>query len=321
MRSLLLLVMSFVLSAPGSPAFAEDWPQKPIKMVVPFGPGSASDVLPRIVFEPLQTQLGQSIVIENRAGAGGTIGAIQAARSQPDGYTLLVHSSGLALAPTLFPNLGFRPDTDLVAIAMIGSVPNVLIVPPSKGIKTIGEFVAYARANPGKLSFASSGVGSALHLSAERFRLAAGFEAVHVPFKSGSEAMTEVITGRVDYFFAPLATVLPFIREGQVVALAVSSRTRAEQLPDVPTTIEAGFPDSDYTPWFGIFGPAGIPAAIVLKLNQEIIKAMQSPGAREKLQKSGVQLTPISSEEFSTLLRDEIGTMGEFLRKTGLNAN
>ena len=321
MRSLLLLVMSFVLSAPGSPAFAEDWPQKPIKMVVPFGPGSASDVLPRIVFEPLQTHLGQSIVIENRAGAGGTIGAIQAARSQPDGYTLLVHSSGLALAPTLFPNLGFRPDTDLVAIAMIGSVPNVLIVPPSKGIKTIGEFVAYARANPGKLSFASSGVGSALHLSAERFRLAAGFEAVHVPFKSGSEAMTEVITGRVDYFFAPLATVLPFIREGQVVALAVSSRTRAEQLPDVPTTIEAGFPDSDYTPWFGIFGPAGIPAAIVLKLNQEIIKAMQSPGAREKLQKSGVQLTPISSEEFSTLLRDEIGTMGEFLRKTGLNAN
>jgi len=218
MRSLLLLVMSFALSAPAS---AEDWPQKPIKMVVPFGPGSASDVLPRIVFEPLQAQLGQAIVIENRAGAGGTIGAIQAARSQPDGYTLLVHSSGLALAPALYPNLGFKPDTDLVAIAMIGSVPNVLIVPPSKGIKTIGEFVTYARANPGKLSFASSGVGSALHLSAERFRVAAGFEAVHVPFKSGSEAMTEVITARVDYFFAPLATVLPFIREGQVVALAV----------------------------------------------------------------------------------------------------
>ena len=321
MRSLLLLVMSFVLSAPGSPAFAQDWPQKPIKMVVPFGPGSASDVLPRIVFEPLQAQLGQSIVIENRAGAGGTIGAALAARSQPDGYTLLVHSSGLALAPALYPNLGFKPDTDLVAIAMIGSVPNVLIVPPSKGIKTIGEFVAYARANPGKLSFASSGVGSALHLSAERFRIAAGFEAVHVPFKSGSEAMTEVITGRVDYFFAPLATVLPFIREGQVVPLAVSSRTRAEQLPDVPTTIEAGFPNSDYTPWFGIFGPAGIPAPIVHKLNREIIKAMQSPAAREKLQKSGVQLTPISSEEFSALLRDEIGTMGEFLRKTGLNAN
>ena len=217
------------------------------------------------------------------------MGLLSAARSQPDGYTLLVHSSGLALAPALYPNLGFKPDTDLVAIAMIGSVPNVLIVPPSKGIKTIGEFVAYARANPGKLSFASSGVGSALHLSAERFRIAAGFEAVHVPFKSGSEAMTEVITGRVDYFFAPLATVLPFIREGQVVPLAVSSRTRAEQLPDVPTTIEAGFPNSDYTPWFGIFGPAGIPAPIVHKLNREIIKAMQSPAAREKLQKSGVQ--------------------------------
>ena len=321
MRSLLLLVMSFALSAPGSAASAEDWPQKPIKMVVPFGPGSASDVLPRIVFEPLQAQLGQAIVIENRAGAGGTIGAMQAARSQPDGYTLLVHSSGLALAPALYPNLGFKPDTDLVAIAMIGNVPNVLIVPPSKGIKTIGEFVAHARANPGKLSFASSGVGSALHLSAERFRVAAGFEAVHVPFKSGSEAMTEVITGRVDYFFAPLATVLPLIREGQVVALAVSSRTRAEQLPDVPTTVEAGYPNSDYTPWFGIFGPAGIPAPIINKLNREIIKAMQSPAAREKLQTSGVQLTPISSEEFSTLLRDEIATMGEFLRKTGLNAN
>ena len=321
MRSILLLVVSFALSALGSAAAAEDWPQKPIKMVVPFGPGSASDVLPRIVFEPLQAQLGQAIVIENRAGAGGTIGAMQAARSQPDGYTLLVHSSGLALAPALYPNLGFKPDTDLVAIAMIGSVPNVLVVPPSKGIKTIAEFVSYARANPGKLSFASSGVGSALHLSAERFRVAAGFEAVHVPFKSGSDAMTEVITGRVDYFFAPLATVLPFIREGQVVALAVSSTTRAKQLPDVPTTVEAGYPNSDYTPWFGIFGPAGIPAPIVNKLNREIISAMHSPAAREKLQASGVQLTPISAEEFSILLRDEIATMGAFLRKTGLNAN
>ena len=320
MRGLSLIALCFALISPAV-ACAQAWPDKPIKMVVPFGPGSASDVLPRIVFEPLQAQLGQPIVIENRAGAGGTVGAIQAARSQPDGYTFLVHSSALTLAPTLHPSLGLKPETDLVAVAMIGSVPNVFLVPASKGWKTIQDFVAYARANPGKLSFASSGVGSALHLSAERFRIAAGYEAVHVPFKSGSEAMTELVTGRVDYFFAPLATALPFIKEGKVLAIAVSSKARAEQLPDVPTTLEAGFADSDYTPWFGILGPAGIPAPIVQRFNAETIRAMQSPAVRDKLQAVGVQLTPMSPEAFAAMIRDEVATMGDFARKAGLGPN
>ncbi len=195
----------------------------------PVRAGSATDVVPRIVFEQLQSQLGQSIVVENRGGAGGTIGALQVVKSDPDGYTLLVHSSAHTVAPALFPPS--NAETDLVPMSMVASTPNVLIISPSKGIKTVQEFVAFGKANPGKLNFATVGVGSAVHMSAERFRAAAGYEAVHIPFKGGAEALGEVLTGRVDYYFCPIATALPHIREGKLLALAVSSKTRAPQLP------------------------------------------------------------------------------------------
>jgi tripartite-type tricarboxylate transporter receptor subunit TctC len=208
-------------------ACADTWPAKPIKAVVPFGAGSATDIIPRIVFEQLQTQLGQTIVVENRGGAGGTIGALQVAKSDPDGHTWLVHSSAHTVAPALYANLPFDAEKDLVPMSMIGSVPNVLIISPDKGLKTLQDFVAYGKANPGKLNFASVGIGSAVHMSAERFRLSAGYEAVHIPFKGGAEALSEVIAGRVDYYFCPIATALPHIRSGKLLALAVSSRTRA----------------------------------------------------------------------------------------------
>jgi tripartite-type tricarboxylate transporter receptor subunit TctC len=183
MRRYPLLALLILLAATPS-AVADTWPAKPIKAVVPFGAGSATDIIPRIVFEQLQAQLGQTIVVENRGGAGGTIGALQVVKSDPDGYTWLVHSSAHTVAPALYPNLPFRADSDLVPMSMIGSVPNVLIISPDKGIKTIQDFVAYGKANPGKLNFASLGVGSAVHMSAERFRASAGYDAVHIPSRA-----------------------------------------------------------------------------------------------------------------------------------------
>lgn len=321
MRRYPLLALLVLFAAAPSAAAADSWPSKPIKAVVPFGAGSATDIIPRIVFEQLQSQLGQTIVVENRGGAGGTIGAAQVVKSDPDGYTWLVHSSAHTVAPALYSNLPFKPETDLVPMSMIGSVPNVLIISPSRGLKTLADFVAYGRANPGKLNFASLGVGSAVHMSAERFRVSAGYDAVHIPFKGGAEALAEVIAGRVDYYFCPIATALPHIREGKLLALAVSSKTRAAQLPDVPTTLEAGFPDSDYTLWVGILGPAGTPKAVTEKLNAEMKKALEAPALRDKLDRIGVQSMPMSPEEFGTLIRTELKTYGDFVKKAGLKLN
>ncbi len=320
MRRYPLFALLILLAVPTS-AFAESWPSKPIKAVVPFGAGSATDIIPRIVFEQLQGQLGQSIVVENRGGAGGTIGAAQVVKSDPDGYTWLVHSSAHTVAPAIYPSLPFKPESDLVPMSMIGSVPNVLIISPSKGIKTVQDFVAYGKANPGKLNFASVGIGSAVHMSAERFRVSAGYDAVHIPFKGGAEALAEVIAGRVDYYFCPIATALPHIREGKLLALAVSSKTRAAQLPDVPTTLESGFPDSDYTLWVGILGPTGTPKDVTEKLNGEMMKALASPALREKLDKIGVQTMPMSPDEFGALIKTELKTYGDFVKKSGIKVN
>jgi len=321
MRRYLPFTALLILLASAPAAWADVWPSKAIRAVVPFGAGSATDIIPRIVFEQLQSQLGQTIVVENRGGAGGTIGALQVVKAEPDGYTWLVHSSAHTVAPALYSNLPFKPETDLVPMSMIGSVPNVLIISPSKGIKTIQDFVAYAKANPGKLNFASVGIGSAVHLSAERFRVSAGYDAVHVPFKGGAEALAEVIAGRVDYYFCPIATALPHIREGKLLALAVSSKTRAPQLPDVPTTLEAGFPDSDYTLWVGILGPRGTPKEVTEKLNGEMKKALENPALREKLDRIGVQSMPMSPDEFGALIDAELKTYGDFIRKSGLKIN
>jgi tripartite-type tricarboxylate transporter receptor subunit TctC len=320
MRRYPLLALLISLAAMPSAA-ADTWPSKPIRAVVPFGAGSATDIIPRIVFEQLQAQLGQTIVVENRGGAGGTIGALQVVKSEPDGYTWLVHSSAHTVAPALYPNLPFKPDSDLVPMSMIGSVPNVLIISPDKGIKTIQDFVAYGKANPGKLNFASLGVGSAVHMSAERFRASAGYDAVHIPFKGGAEALSEVIAGRVDYYFCPIATALPHIKSGKLLALVVSSKTRTPLLPDVPTTLEAGFPDSDYTLWVGILGPSGTPKEVTAKLNGEMKKALEAPALREKLDKIGVQTMPMAPEEFGALIDTELKTYGDFVRKAGIKVN
>ncbi|AXK80133.1 tripartite tricarboxylate transporter substrate binding protein [Pseudolabrys taiwanensis] len=315
------IVAAAVLLLTGVQAQADNWPTKPIRVIIPFGAGSATDVIPRIVLDKMSAQLGQPIVVENRGGAGGTLGTAMVAKADPDGYTLLATSSAHTIAPALYPNLSYDAGRDFTAVGVMGSVPNVLIVAPSLGVKTVQEFVAMAKKKPGAVSFASLGVGSAVHMSAERFRLSAGYEAVHVPFKGGADALTEVMAGRVDYYFCPIATALPFIQDGKLLALAVSSPTRAAALPDVPTTLEAGFPNSDYTFWIGMFAPAKTPKDIVAKLNAEIAKAVASPDVKAKLTTLGVSTDVVTPAQYDALVKNEFGTYATFAKTAGMKVN
>jgi tripartite-type tricarboxylate transporter receptor subunit TctC len=310
-----------ILLASSTGVLADNYPSKPIRAIIPFGAGSATDVIPRIVFDQLSQQLGQSIIVENRGGAGGTIGSGAVAKADPDGYTLLVNSSAHTITPAIYPSLPYDVANDFAAVGAIGSVPNVLIISPAKGVKTLAEFVAAARAKPGSFNFASVGVGSAVHLSAERFRISAGYEAQHIPFKGGSEALTEVIAGRVEYYFCPIATALPHIRDGKLLGLAVSSAKRAAALPNVPTTLEAGFRDSDYTFWIGVFAPAKTPKEIVDKLNSELTKAVATPAVREKLATLGVEAMPMTPAEFDAHVKGEIALYATFAKAAGLKPN
>jgi tripartite-type tricarboxylate transporter receptor subunit TctC len=319
MRILLALAAALTLTV--THARAAEYPEKPIRVIIPFGPGSATDVIPRIVLDKLGSQIGQQFIIENKGGAGGTIGEGIVAKADPDGYMLLTTSSAHTIAPALYSNLSYDTSRDFTPIGAIGSVPNVLIIAPSRGIKTIQEFVAAAKSKPDALSFASLGVGSAVHMSAERFRFSAGYQAVHVPFKGGAEALTEVMAGRVDYYFCPIATALPFIQEGKLLALAVSSPTRAPALPDVPTTLEAGFANSDYTFWIGMLAPAKTPEAIVAKLNAALIQAVQNPEVKAKLDKLGVQTAALSPAAFGKMVKDELGTYAAFAKSAGMKTN
>src|SRR5258708_15937440 len=269
---------------------AANWPSKPIHAVVPLAPGTGGDVMARLMLNQLARQLGQSIVIENKGGAGGTLGAAQVAKVDPDGYTLLAHSSTHVIAPSMYTSLPYDTADDFAGVMPIGSVPSALVIAPSKGIKNLKDFVEKAKTAPGGFTYASAGVGSTTHLTAERFRISAGFPVVHVPFRGGG-FQPEIIAGRVDFGYSPIATSLPNIKEGRLQALAVSSPRRASALPDVPTTLEAGYADSDYVIWVGLFFPAKTPREIVEKLNLETRKAWENPGLRERL--TGLDVTPM----------------------------
>ena len=305
----------------GSQTARQTWPHKPIRAVVPYAAGSTTDIVPRIVLEQLALQLGQPIIVDNRAGAGGTIGAALVARSEADGHTLLINSSAHAIAPALYPGLGYDPARDFAAVIPIGVSPAVLVVPPSRGFRTAAEFVAAAQAKPGRFNFSSVGVGSATHLSAERFRLRAGVDAVHVPFKGGAEAMNEVVASRIDFFFGPLGLVLPAVREGRLTALAVNGASRAAALPDVPTIGEAGFAGAEYPIWFAIFVPAGTPRDIVDRLHREAAKALQQPAVHDRLAALGVEPMAMTPGELDDHVKREIAVNGAMVKATGLQPN
>jgi tripartite-type tricarboxylate transporter receptor subunit TctC len=316
-------VLQLALGAAAVPATsrnagAQVWPARPIRAIVASGPGSAVDVIPRVVFDQLSTQLGQPIVVENRTGAGGTIGVAAVAKAAPDGYTILAQSSAITVAPWLHPNLPYDTVQDLAAIATLGTLPNVLVTSPLRGSKTIAAFVAAARAKPGSFNYTSTGVGTATHMSAERFRVSAGIEAVHIPVKSGPEALTEILSGRADFYLCPIGTALPFIRDGKLLGLVVSGAKRAPELPDVPTTSEAGLADADYTFWLGLFAPAKTPRDIVNRLHDETVKALRLPNVREKLVILGVAPMQMAPEQMDRFIKDEIALNGVLVKAAGI---
>ncbi len=313
-----LIVLSALGLGLATQARAETWPMRPLMVIVPIAAGSVIDIVPRVVFEQLSTQLGQSIVVENRPGAGMTIGSNLVAKADPDGYTVLATSSAHAIAPTLYPNLSYQPARDFVAVATLGTSPFVLVVSPARGFKTTRDLVAAAKAKPGAFNFSSPGVGTASHLSAERFLLSAGVQAVHVPFKGGAEAMTEVIAGRIDFFFVALGAALPHIRDGKLSALAVNGAARSAALPEVPTIREAGFTNAEYPTWFGLFLPAKTPREIVEKLHRETLKALGEPKVRERLEKLGVDPMLMLPSEFDAHVEKEIAINAALVKAIGL---
>jgi tripartite-type tricarboxylate transporter receptor subunit TctC len=318
-----LALLGAALATPALPglARAQAWPSKQFRVIIPFTAGSTVDIVSRIVFEPLSQQLGQSIVVENRGGAGGTIGTAIVARADPDGYTWLAHSSAHSATPAIYPNAPYDTVKDFVAVAAMGSSPNIVVVSPDKGFKTLKELVAAAKEKAGKMTFGTAGVGSSTHFTTERFRFSAGFDGVHVPFRGMPEVLTEVMTGRVDFCFSTIATALPFIRDGKLLALAVSTPKRSATLPDVPTTLELGYANSDYTFWNGLFLPAKTPREIVEKLNQEAQKAATLPAVREKLAAQGIDAMPITASEFDAQIKKEVEDSIALVKAAGIKVN
>jgi tripartite-type tricarboxylate transporter receptor subunit TctC len=286
-------------------AQAADWPSHLIKATIPFGAGSATDVVPRLLFDRLAVELGQSIMVENRPGAGGTLGTGLVAKAEPDGYSVLAHSSALTIAPAIFTDLTFDATRDLASVLMIGSSANVMIVPASRPWKTIQDFIADAKAKPGSISFGSVGIGSAVHISAEKFRLAAGIEATHVPYRGGAEVIADLLGGRIDLYFCPLATALPLIHAGQVRALLVSTPKRVADLPDVPTPAEIGLKDADSAIWFGVFMPSKTPREIVDKFHDAGMKVLNDPAVQESLKQLGVEPMPMTPSQMDALVEHE----------------
>ena len=321
-RRRVLTLAAGVLAAPAisRQAFAEDWPKdKVIRAVVPFAPGSTIDVIGRIVLDPLGRELGQTIVVENRGGAGGTIGSAVVAKSDPDGYTLLINASAHSAAPAAYPHLSYDPAKDFAGVAMFGVVPNVLLVAPSKGIKSVKDLVASDK--DGHLTFASAGVGSATHWAAERFLVSAGIKATHVPFSGGPAALTEVMTGRVDFCFIGVSSAIPFIKNGQLMPLAVSMTKRSAALPDVPTTIELGYANSDYVFWNGMLAPAKTPRPIVDRLHGAVEKVLALPDIQSKLKAQGVEPMPMAPKDIDAMIAREIGQNIKLAQAAGLKFN
>lgn len=300
-------------------AQAPEWPKAgPVKLVVPFTAGSGTDIMARTLAEKLGPALGAQVIVENKPGAGGTVGAAQVAKSAADGYTFLVHSSGHVVNPAIYPKLPYDTLKDFEGVTALASLPNVLVVSPAKGWKTVADLVARAKANAGGMNYGSAGNGSATHMNAEKFRVAAGLTAQHIPFRGTPEAITETISGRVDWFFAPLVSALPLINDGRLQALAVGTAGRSAALPAVPAIVEAGLPDATYTFWVGLFAPAKTPKPIVDKMHAEVLKVLALPEVRERLEKLGAAPMPMPQATFEKFIDDETRAAAALVKAAGI---
>jgi len=312
------IALAVVAAAIVSVAQAQSWPTRPVRIVVPFTAGSATDILARTFGKTLQETWGQPVVIENRPGAGGTIGAGVVAHSAPDGYTLLVHSAGYAVNPWIYPGLPYDTAKDFTEIAPLGGQPNVLVVSPESGITSVKDLIARAKEKPGTLNYGSAGQGSGTHINAEKFKLATGIDVVHVPYKGTPEALNDTMAGRVTYFFSPISAALPQIKAGKLVALGVSSAQRSSALKDVPTIAESGLPGFDYNLWVALFGPAGMPADLVERINRDVARAVDSAEVRERLAALGAEPMPMTSAQFRSFVKTELEANQKIVQAAGI---
>jgi tripartite-type tricarboxylate transporter receptor subunit TctC len=310
-------VLSFALAAPLA-VLAQAYPAKPIRYVVPFPPGGATDTLARAIAQKLSESMGQPVVIDNRPGAGGNIGIEAAVRSPADGYTIVtVATATVAINPTLYRNLSFDAGRDLTPVAFIAYVPNILVVNPSVPAGTLSELIAYLKANPGKVNYASPGSGNSSHLAGEMFKQRAGVEITHVPYKGDAPAFTDLVGGQVQMMFAIMVTAVPHVKSGRLKPIALAGLQRAPSLPDVPTLSESGLPGFDAGAWFGVMAPAGTPKDIVSRLNVEINKALQSQEVRDRLTPLGAAPTTMTPDQFSALVAKEREKWGKLVRDSG----
>jgi tripartite-type tricarboxylate transporter receptor subunit TctC len=316
--ALTMSLTGIALLSPLAASAQAGYPNKPIRVIVPFAAGSTTDIIARAIADKMGQSMGQTLVIDNRGGASGTIGQAAVATAAPDGYTIMVHSSSHTVSPSTFAKLPFDTEKDFVGVTPISSTPNVLVMSPSKNMKTLQQLLTAARAKPGSMNFASAGQGSATHLNAEKFKHAAKIEATNIPFKGSAEAVTEVMSGRVDYYFSPIAPVIGQIKNGQLVALAVGSPKRASALPDVPTTAEAGVPGSEFNFWIGMMAPAKTPREIVNRLNDEVVKALNTPEVKERFATLGADAWTLKPEAFDAYIKEEIKTNAVLVKAAGL---
>jgi len=301
--------------------WAQDaWPSRPLRMILPFPPGGGTDILGRLIAERLSAGLGQPVVTENRGGAGGNVGAEAAARSAPDGYTIVLVAPSLAISPTLYSKLNYDPVKDLAPVSLVATVPNVMVTQPSLP-GDLKAFIAAVKARPGALNFGSGGAGTSNHLAGELFNLVAGTKLVHIPYKGVNLAMQDVLSGNVHLVFIGIPAAAPHIKAGKLRALALVAPQRSGALPEVPTVAEAGLPDFEVTTWYGILAPAGTPRGIINRLNAELVKVMHAPELKEKLAATGTEPLTSTPDEFAAYIRKEIAKWGDVIRKAGVKAD
>ena len=313
-----LIALALAAGLAALPASAQNYPDKPIHIIVPFTAGSATDVTARALAAVMTKNMGQTVIVDNKPGAGGTIGSAQVAKAAPDGYTLLANSSAHTVNPAIYPNMTYDTVKDLPGVSLLAVQPNIMVASPAKGWKTAADYVKAAKEQPGKLTYATAGTGSGTHMNAEKFKLAAGIDTVHVPYRGTPEALGDTMNGRTDIYFCPVIAALPMIKDGRVVALANGSPKRSSVLPDLATTEEQGFKDSGYNFWVGLFAPANTPPALINRINAEVKKALESPEVKERLQALGTDPAPTTPQELDKMVAQEVKENIDIAKKANI---
>ncbi len=310
-----------VFMCPYTSALSQPYPSKPIRLIVPYAPGGGVDIVARALAQELTKRMGQQIIVDNRTGAGGNIGSDAVAKATPDGYTLLIASPANAVNPSLYTKMPFNPARDLLPIALIASVPTILLASPALPVKNIKELIATAKAKPGALSFGSGGSGTTEHLAGEMLNAQAGIQMLHVPYKGGAAVLPDLVSGQISLFFVNQLFALPYVKAGTVKALGVASSERSPALPDVPTFAEAGFTDFRVSVWYGVMGPAGMPKSIVTQLNREIVAALASNEMKERLLAMSAKPLPGTPEDFASFFADEMTRWARVVKTSGAKAD